>query len=592
MEQTLQTSWPGIWLQGKALRSDLVAGLTVAAVTVPQAMGYALLAGLPPQYALYTAVVVAALGSLLGSSAHLITGPTNVIALVVFSATASLARSAGEELGLSDLVGAVCLLGLMAGGIQVVIALLKVGDLTRYVSESVILGFVLGASSLIALGQLPVLLGLQEVGSGHEPILWRLWLSLSQGGPVRWEALVLGLGTILVVLLLSRVGNRYRVVLPDLLLALILASVAASVFGWHPPESRLEVSWGLPAFRLPALRLDWLQRLSGSALAVALIGLVEALGIARSIAAQTHQRLDFNRECLAQGVANLGGALFQCLPGSGSLTRSTINYQAGAASRLAGLIAAGCVAASLLLFSSLARYVPLPALAGILVVTAWRQLDRRRLRYCMRTGRFDAGLVLSTAGTALFFSIDYAILIGIFLSFLLFIPRAARLQSSELIISPNRVIRERHPDDPRCGRLVLYSLEGEMFFGAAPELEEYLNELRRHVEQGARVIVLRLKRIRNPDMVCLEQLQHFLQEMQQKKVPVLLCGVRPGFAHALARLGFHHWLPKEWLYLEEVDVGSSTLEAVRHAYELLGEDLCPTCPRRAEAGQPEWYYMI
>src|SRR3954462_8981362 len=166
-------------------RRDLIAGLTVAAVAVPQAMAYAIIAGMPPIYGLYTAIVLTALGSLFGSSSHLINGPTNAIALVVFSATAGFPTPL-------DRLEAVFLLALLVGVIQLVIALLKLGDLTRYVSESVILGFMLGAGLLIALSQLPPLLGLPAQGDGHQHFLLRLWRTLSQAAPVRWACVATG----------------------------------------------------------------------------------------------------------------------------------------------------------------------------------------------------------------------------------------------------------------------------------------------------------------------------------------------------------------------------------------------------------------
>jgi SulP family sulfate permease len=247
-----------------------------------------------------------------------------------------------------------------------------------------------------------------------------------------------------------------------------------------------------------------------------------------------------------------------------------------------------------LLFADYARYVPKPALAGILLVTAWRLVDRPRLLYCLRATRFDASLALCTAFAAVFVSIEFSILIGTFLSFLFFVPRAGRLQFSELVVSKERVVRERQPDDADCGKLALFSLEGDLFFGAAPELDECLGELRRRTEQGVRVIILRLKRTRNPDMVCLERLQHFLTEMDGRTVTVLLCGVREDLAKVLDNLRFQYQLPADCVFLEDVTAGSSTLRAVRRAYELLGDDLCPTCPRRGEprAANGDWYYMI
>jgi SulP family sulfate permease len=572
-------------------RHDLIAGLTVAAVAVPQAMAYALIAGVEPRYGLYTAIVPALLGSLFGSSRHLITGPTNAISIVVFGALAGLSLKSDAPVEIGQ---AVCLLALLAGGFQLLIAILKLGDLTRYVSESVILGFMVGASVLVALGQVPNLLGLHVEGNGHQSLLQRLWLTLRDGGDVNLFALALGLGTMVVAVALRIWSKRLPVRLPHTLLALIVASVVAYLYGWQQPGTELEVPRSLPAFHIPQIQPSWVRDLTGSALAIALLGLLESLAIAKSIAARTREPLDFNHECFAQGLANFGGGLFQCIPGSGSLTRSAINHQAGGVSRVAGILSALAVAGTVLLFAPLARFVPKPALAGILLVTAWRLVDRPRLLYCLKATRFDATIALSTAFVAIFLSIEFSILVGTVLSFLFFVPRAARLQASELIVSPERVLRERHPDDPQCGKLVIYSLEGELFFGAAPELDEYFAQLKKRTEQGVRVIVLRLKRTRNPDMVCLERLQHFLEDMQEHKVPVLLCGVRKDFAQALDNLGFHHWLPPDSVFLEDVTFGSATLKAVRRAYELLGSDLCPTCPRRHEQNgeKSEWYYMI
>ncbi len=567
------------------LRRDLIAGLTVATVAVPQAMAYALIAGVPPIYGLYTAIVMTALGSIFGSSSHLINGPTNAISLVVFSAIAGF----GKE----DALQAVVLLGLMVGIFQIVIALLRLGDLTRYVSESVILGFMAGAGLLVALSQLPNLLGLPSMGDGHQHLLVRLWETATAGNAVNMGCLVLGMGTILTLVFLRGLERRWKVLIPDMLIGVVLASLAAWAFGFD--DHSKSVPQALPTFGAPPVtQLTWVSQLGGSALAISLLGLLEALAIAKSIASRTREPLDYNRQCLAEGLANVGGSFFHCMPGSGSLTRSAINYQAGAVSRLSGIISAVGVAAVLLTMAPLAQYVPKSALAGLLLVTAWRLVDWRRLRYCLRATRFDAGVCLITAGAAVFISIEYSILIGTFFSFLFFVPRAARLQASELIVSPERVVREKQPGDPECGKLVLLSLEGELFFGAAPELEEHFADLRRRVEQGARVVILRMKRIRNPDMVCLEKLQHFLEDMQSRKATVLMCGVRPDFAQALSNLGFQHWLPPDCVFLEQAAVLSSTLQAVRRAYAILGDDLCPTCPRRdeREAAKGDWYYMI
>ncbi|MFO0846058.1 MAG: SulP family inorganic anion transporter [Gemmataceae bacterium] len=203
----------------RAFSADLVAGLTVAAVAVPQAMAYALIAGLEPRYGLYTAIVMTALASVFGSSRHLINGPTNAISLVVFGAVDGLTRDPGAPAAI-ELVG---LLAVLTGLIQILIAVLKLGDLTRYVSEAVVLGFMAGAGLLVALSQVPGLLGLKAQGAGHDHFLYRLWLTFQHGGVIDPRAVAVSLTTLLLVFGFHRLGRRLRTRVPTKLLTLIPA---------------------------------------------------------------------------------------------------------------------------------------------------------------------------------------------------------------------------------------------------------------------------------------------------------------------------------------------------------------------------------
>ncbi len=555
----------------RTFRGDLLAALTVASVAVPQAIAYALIAGIDPIYGVYTAIVVTALGSLFGASSHLINGPTNAISLAVFAAVAGLSTGPDDP----HRIEMVALLAVLVGLIQILIGLLRLGDLTRYISEAVVLGFMAGAGLLVALTQLPSLLGLNPVGGGEEHLLHRLWLTWRLGGPVDPWSLAIGTATVALIFGLHRLGRRLRIRLPELLITLVVISFAVWLPGVTPGAGhvgRLHLEPRLPSFRIPPLNQGWVNQLWGSSLAIALLGLVEALAISKAIAARTRQPLDYNRQCLAEGLANLGGGFFQCMPGSGSLTRSAINYFAGAATRLSGIFCALAVAAALLLLAPLGDYVPRAAIAGILLWTAGWIVDRRRLLYCLRATRFDAGIALATAFAAVFISVEFSLLIGTFLSFLFFVPRASRLHGSELVLTPEGVVRERRPDEPADPRLVILSLEGNVFFGAAPEFAQYLKELTRRAEEGARVIVLDLKRARSPDMVCLEQLQYFLGDMRKRAVRVLVCGVQDDLFRSLKNLRFEDWLAPEQLFSAAVTADSSMSSAVRRACELLDRD--------------------
>lgn len=583
-------------------RRDLVAGLTVAAISLPQGMAYALIAGVDPRFGLYSAVVVTLVASIFGSSSHLINGPTSAISLVVFSALAFLDPNAS-----ADIYEAMFLLGVMVGIIQIAIAVFRLGDLTRYISESVILGFMAGAAVLLAVGQIGNALGVREKGSGHQHVLYRLWLTVVHGDPVNLKALAISAVTVALALSLRQAVRRYKLPQFDMFLVLLVMSLSAYALGWSTPgaggKTAISVigalKASLPEPHIPEIKWSWLGQLSSSAVAIAFLGLLEALSIAKSIAHRSGQPLDYNRQCMAEGLANLVGGFFRCLPGSGSLSRSAINYQAGAATRFSGVITAVIVAAAVLLLAPLTRYIPKASLAGLLLVTAFRLIDFERIRYALRASRYDAGLVLITALSALVIGVEFAILVGVAVSIVLFVPRAAKLKATELFVSPERVVRERLPGDPECTSVAVYDLEGELFFGAALELDRHFETINAQVEaRGIHHVVLRLKRVRNPDVVCIEKLEHFLRESQNNGRIILLAGLRPELLAALVNLKFSEWYPPERFFPEEDERYSATLRAVRYAYSLIVDaNTCAHCAQHGVEQTPvqeddRLYYLV
>lgn len=584
------------WNKG---RRDLLAGLTVAAISLPQGMAYALIAGVDPRFGLYSAIVVTLIASLLGSSSHLINGPTSAISLVVFSALAFLDPNAT-----ADVYEAMFLLGVMVGIVQIGIAVFRLGDLTRYISESVILGFMAGAAVLLAIGQIGNALGVHEKGTGHQHVLYRLWLTLTQGDPVNLKAVSVSLAAVLLAVALRRAVRRYRLPQLDMFVVLLIVSGGAYLLGWSLPgdggHTDIAVigalKAGLPSPHIPEIHWDWIGQLSSSAVAIAFLGLLEALSIAKSIAHHTHQPLDYNRQCLAEGVANLVGGFFRCLPGSGSLSRSAINFQAGAVTRFSGVVTAVSVALAVLALAPLTRYIPKAALAGLLLVTATRLIDVERIRYTIRASKYDASLIVLTTLAALLIGVEFAILIGVAVSILLFVPRAAKLKATELVVSPEGVVRERLPSDPSCSAVAVWDFEGEFFFGAAPELDRHFEAIKaRARQQNIRYLVLRFKRVRNPDVVCIERLEHFLRDAQRQGPVVLLAGVRPALRQSLDNVDFAQWYPLDRLFPEEDETWSATVRAVRFAYAQLGDrNACLHCAGRfqSEESAHDLYYLV
>jgi SulP family sulfate permease len=573
----------------RSLRLDLVAGLTVATVAVPQAMAYASIPLGPEEvkYGLYTAIVMTAVGALFDSSRQLINGPTNAICIAMVSAIA--AFSPGERLQ------AAILMAFLVGVMQTAITLFRLGDLTRFISHSVIVGFTLGAAILLALDQLKNLLGLPVQGSYDAHFLVRFYLTMERLDAVNYRAVGIGGATMVVVLIMRALANRLKLQAPEFMIVVVLMAFAVWMLGWDQPDHGVAVIGAipssLPSFQTPSMSWSMIRQLISSSLAIAVLGLLEAVAMAKSIAARTRQKLDINQQCLSEGLANLVGSFFQCFPGSGSLTRSAINVQAGAVSQWSGVFAATAVALTVLLFAPFARYIPRSCLAGLLLISAWRLIDFKQLTYHLRTTRFDMQIVLATALAAFAVNIEFCILIGVFLSVVLYVRRAARLHLTELTMTTDRVIRERLPDDPRCERILIYSLEGELFFGSAPDLEMHFETIEERAQSSTRVIVLRLKRVRNPDAVCLAVFERFIERTKERGIHVILCGVRDDFAKVMHTSGLAAQLGKDNLFVEQEGSVSSTLDAVRFAYDLLEGDYCSFCPRRGE-GKEVLYYMI
>jgi SulP family sulfate permease len=578
----------------QALGGDLTAGLTVATIAVPQAMAYAILAGVRPEYGLYTAIIMTAVGAFFDSSRQLINGPTNAISIALLSALAVIPEG--------DRVTAAVLLSFLVGLVQMGIALMRLGDLTRYVSHSVIIGFTVGAGFLLVLDQLKNLLGLEARGAAEDHFLKRFWLTV-QGGHINWPTFLIGLATIAVVVVVRRF-NGYcrrrgaRFPIPQHLVAVVLMAAVVWAFHLDDPQYGVQIVGDipprLPHFQTPELKWEQVRLLSSNAFAIAILGLLEAVAMAKSIAGRTGQTLDINQQCLSEGAANLAGSFFQCIPGSGSLTRSAVNQQAGAVTQWSGVFSAVAVAAMVLLFAKYAGYIPKASLAGLLMLAAFRMVDLAQLAFHLRATRFDAGVVLATAIAAVAISVEFCIVIGVFLSFVLYVPRAARIRLTSLVATPENGVRERQPTDPVCDHIQIYHLEGELFFGVEPELKHHLTEIDQAARGKVRAVILILDRARNPDAAFLSLLKTLENQLRKRDVALILCGVTTDLSKALASTGLEAQIGPQRIFADSRDHAVSRRAAVQCAYDILADERCGTCPRRTNgtAANPWWDYVI
>ncbi len=570
-------------------KRDMFAGLTVAAVAVPQAMAYASIFGMPVEMGLYTAIIMTAVGALFDSSKQLINGPTNAISIAMFSALSSVP----EE----QRISAAIMMAFLIGFIQTAIALLRFGDLSRFISHSVIVGFTLGASVLLFLDQLKNVFKLAGKAKKTDPFLSRFWSDMTEGGAIHLQSVGIALLTIVVAVAIRQLNRKYKLGLPELLLAITIAAV--TLFALDPNKQSLvllqpDVPRILPSFERPKIDWELAIKLSNSAAAIAFLGLLEAMAMAKSIASKTGQKLDMNQQCLSEGLANIAGSFFRCFPGSGSLTRSYINHSAGAATQWSGVISALGVAVTILVLAPFAQYIPKAALAGVLILTAARMNEIKTLSYYLRATKFDRWILIATALSSILISVEFCILIGVFLSFAFYVPAAAKIKMNELTVTSDRVIREVVSSDIRCSYMRVFNFEGEMFFGCAPELEKQLDSIRDDAPDTLKVIVLRLKRVNNPDAVCMDVLQRFIERMHERKVVIIISGIKEAMAKILRNVGINQLVGEENVFREESEIWASTQTAMIKGYSLLGGKYCQHCPNRAIAREQrtDWSYMI
>ncbi|MBC7213195.1 MAG: SulP family inorganic anion transporter [Pseudomonas sp.] len=451
------------WLprqSGRSLRQDLLVGLSGAILALPQSIAYALIAGLPAEYGLYAAIVPVLVACLWGSSWHLICGPTAAISIVLYASISPLAVA-----GSDDYVTLVLLLTFLGGVFQLMLGLLRFGALVNFVSHSVVLGFTLGAAVVIALGQLPNLLGLDL--PSQATALKTVEELAGHVGEVDMPSLVLGLSTLAIGVLLKLWRPRW----PSLLISLLLVSLAAwllpGVFG-HVPRVPAFVGQLPPLSPLPLLDVELILRLLPSAVAVGMLGLVTSLSIARSLSARSEQLIDANQEIRAQGLSNIIGALFSGYLSSGSFTRSGLSYDAGARSPLAGVFSALWVALFAVAGAGLIAHLPIPAMAGSILLICWGLVDHRGIRALFRVSRSEFLVMALTAAATLLLELQTAIYAGVLASLFFYLKRTSRPRVQQS--------REGEADVLRVG--------GSIFFGAAHYLQLRLQRC-----QGPHVVI-------------------------------------------------------------------------------------------------------
>lgn len=537
--------------------ADLTAGFTVAVVAIPQSMSFALIAGLNPIYGLYTSVVTTIVGSLIGKSPSLSTGPTNAVSLVVASTLAPFAdESPDAELA------RLFTLTLLVGLFQLAMGLLNLGDVSRFVSNAVMVGFITGAGALIAVGQLGNLMGVSAPRAGDAITI--IYDAVKTLPDVNLNALGIGLLTAWLVVGLRRTPLKAGASL----LAVIIVSALVPAFDLEANGVRLvreiaEIPRGLPALT-PLQPID-IPDMAPKALALALLGLVQSVSIVQSLAYTTREHPEPSREFIAQGAANAIGAFFQCMPGGGSLSRTAVNVAAGAHTRVAGVVSGLVVAGVLVSLAPLAERIPMPALAGLLIFTAVDMMNWRRVALVWRTARTSRTVFLTTFVATLLLPLEYSIYLGAFLSIMNYLQASSHPQITQLVPANGSFREVPLPAKVPSHYPILISVTGYLHFAAIHDIEKRLTALS---EIDRPIIILRMRATSLLGSTAISFLEAMLKLIQEHNGALILCGVEPGVAKTLDRSGLLDKLGHENLFYASDMLLESTREALERAREI------------------------
>ncbi|MCB0173491.1 MAG: sulfate permease [Anaerolineae bacterium] len=549
-----------------SLRPDLVAGLTVGVIALPQVIAFALIAELPPEMGLYAAIVAGIVGALWGSSDQMNTGPANAISILVLSSLLAIAAPGSPEFIL-----AAGMLAVMAGVFQLIMGLSGLGVLVNFVSHSVIIGFASGAGLLIGIGQLKNVFGLEFQSRNVIDTISNTILFLPQS---HLATTAISIGTIIIIVALRKFAPK----LPGPLLAMVVASFFVYFFDLGNGGVKVigELPKTLPPLAdLPLLDLDLISRLSAGALAVGAIGLIQTTAIARAFSTQTGQRLDSNQEFVGQGLANVAAGLFSGYAGAGSFARSAVNMEAGAKTRMSSLLSSVFVLVAMLTLGSLGVYLPIAALAGVLMVTAYGLVDVKEMRLIWKGNRSDAIIMLITFFGTIFLKIEFAVLMGVLISFAFYITRTSVPKVFPVV--PDKTFKHfvrRLPGRPGCPQLGIIKISGDLYFGAVNHVEELI--IKHMTSQPTeRFLLLRMHGVNNCDISgirMLETIHHLYHErggdifFMKVQDPVLAVMKSSGFTQ---KIGESHFLSEE--------------EAIGHLfYRVLDPAICIyECPFRA-----------
>ncbi len=526
------------------LRSDVAAGLTTAIMLIPQAMAYALLAGLEPIVGLYASTVPLAIYSILGTSRQLAVGPVAMVSLLVASALGAMGISdPGAALGLAALMS--LLVGLMQWGM----GLARLGFLVKFLSHPVIAGFTSAAALIIGFSQLKHVLGAPLPRSHHVHEI--LISAVEHASEIHPLTLGISAATIATLVVLKRIAPRF----PRFLLVVAGGAAAVWGLGLHEVGVKIvgDVPAGLPMPSLPALDLAALQAMLPIALTISLVGFMESISVAKNFARKHGYEVDADAELRALGLANVSGAFFGAYPVTGGFSRTAVNDQAGARTGVAGLVTAASVALTLLFLTPLFYFLPNAVLAAIIMTAVFGLIDVAEARHLWKVSKPDLALMGLTFVATLLVGIEQGILVGVVASLVWFVWRTSRPHVARLGRLPGSSVYRniaRYPDAMCTPGVLALRIDAPLFFANTAFLKQSLDELEGSEEVPLRHVVIDAKGIGSVDAQALGALEEIVHAYERRGVAIWFAGVRGPVrdalksAHLWERIGEDHFVER------------------------------------------------
>ncbi len=549
------------------IKADLIAGFTGAVIVLPQGVAFAAIAGLPPEYGLYTAMVPPIVAALFGSSLHLISGPTTAISIVLFSTVSHYA-----EPGSPEFISLVLTVTFLAGVYQLGFGLARLGSLVNFVSHTVIIGFTAGAALLIVSSQVKHVLGV-DIPRGESFI--HTWGDVfSQLGSINEYVFFIATATLIIAVAVKHYLPRW----PNLLIGLVAGSFLALMFNAQETGITLvgEIPAHLPPLSLPDFSFATIKQLAPEAFAVALLGLIEAVSISRAVASKSNQRIDSNQEFVGQGLSNIVGSFFSSYAGSGSFTRSGINYTAGAKTPMSAIFAAVMLMLIVVLIAPLTAYLPVAAMGGVILIVAYNLINFKHILLILKNSKSESSILITTFLATLFLELEFAIYMGVLLSLVLFLARTStpNIPTLGIDVENNKrsLVNIQKKPVKQCPQLKIIRVDMSVYFGSLNHIQSRIHQISEN-ERIYNILIIGT-RINFIDLSGAEMLVQEHRRLKALGGGLYFCDLNAEVYEFAARtcfikhVGNHHFF-------------DSKREAISAIYHILDRDICQTCQQLA-----------